>query len=217
MLKPLKPERLYTACEIEQFSFDTTDQLPDLKQIIGQDRALQALHFGVEIQQEGYNLYVLGPTGLGKHTVVNEYLKEQAVHKPPAFDWVYVNNFEKPAQPLAISFSAGQANQFRLDMLQLIEDLRSAIPSAFEAEEYHARIQDIEEELKNGLESAFNTLAEEAESHNIRLLRTPHGFAFAPIKDNEVLIVEKEVDVSSGEIIEKNASLILHKPEEEEL
>lgn len=187
MLKPLKPEQLYTACDTEQFSFDTTDQLPELKQIVGQERALQALHFGVGIQQEGYNLFVLGPTGLGKHTVVREYLKEQAIHKPPALDWVYVNNFEKPAQPLAISLEAGKGNEFRLDMLQLVEDLRSAIPTAFEAEEYHARIQDIEEELKSRLESAFNVLAEEAESHDIRLLRTPHGFAFAPVKDNEVL------------------------------
>ena len=187
MLKPLKPEQLYTACNIEQLDFETTDQLPDLKQIVGQERALQALHFGVGIQQQGYNLFVLGPTGLGKHTVVREYLEEQAGHRPPALDWVYVNNFEKPKQPLAISLDAGKGNEFRLDMLQLVEDLRSAIPTAFEAEEYHARIQDIEDELKSRLESAFNSLAEEAETHNIRLLRTPHGFAFAPIKDNEVI------------------------------
>lgn len=187
MIKPLSSEQLYTACDINQFSFDTTDQLQDLKQIIGQNRALQALHFGVGIQQEGYNLYVLGPTGLGKHTVVREYLDEQAAGKSAASDWVYVNHFEKTSQPQAIHLEAGQANSFRNDMLQLVEDLRSAIPVAFEAEEYHARIQEIEEDLKKTIESAFASLTDEAESHDVTLLRTPHGFAFAPLKDKEVL------------------------------
>lgn len=63
MIEPLETGKLYTVCDIDQFSFDTTDQLPDLKEIIGQDRALQALHFGVNIQQVGYNLFVLGPNG----------------------------------------------------------------------------------------------------------------------------------------------------------
>jgi lon-related putative ATP-dependent protease len=187
MTTPLHPDQLYTACDTTQFHFETTDQLPELKEIIGQERALQALHFGIGIQQQGYNLYVLGPTGLGKHTVVREYLQEQASHKAPAFDWCYVNNFTKPQEPIALRLDPGQAPQFRQDMQHLVEDLRSAIPSAFEAEEYHARVQEIENELKQTMEAAFNQLADEAESHNITLIRTPHGFAFAPIRDKEVV------------------------------
>jgi len=199
MIKPLALEQLYTACDIEQFSFETTDQLQELKQIIGQDRALQALHFGVGIQQEGYNLYVLGPTGLGKHTVVREYLEEQAASKASASEWVYIYNFEKPSQPLAISLDAEQASAFRNDMLQLVEDLLSAIPTAFEAEEYHARTLDIEEDLKKTIETSFNSLADEAESHDITLLHTPHGFAFAPAKNNEVLSTEDFQKLSNKE------------------
>jgi len=199
MIKPLSLEQLYTACDVEQFSFDTTDQLQDLKQIIGQDRALQALHFGLGIQQEGYNLYVLGPSGLGKHTVVREYLEEQAASKTSASDWVYVYNFEKPSQPLAIRLDTGQASTFRNDMLQLTEDLRNGIPTAFEAEEYHARIQEVEEDLKKTIETAFNSLADEAESHDITLLHTPHGFAFAPAKNKEVLSPEDFEKLSEKE------------------
>jgi lon-related putative ATP-dependent protease len=193
MTSPLPPTKLYTACDTSQFQFETTDQLDELTQIIGQDRALKALHFGVGIQQQGYNLYVLGPPGLGKHTVVREYLKQQAELKPPARDWCYVNNFSKPQEPIAVQLEPGQATIFRQDMLHLVEDLRSAIPSAFEAEEYHARVQDIENELKQTMESAFNQLAEEAESHNITLIRTPHGFAFAPMRDKEV-VSQKEFE-----------------------
>lgn len=191
--KPLPASQLYTVCDSSQFQFETTDQLADLKEIIGQDRALQALHFGIGIQQQGYNLYVLGPTGLGKHTVVREYLQEQAAHKAAGPDWCYVNNFAKPQEPIAVRLDSGQAPVFSKDMLQLVEDLRSAIPSAFEAEEYHARVQEIENELKQTMETSFNQLADEAESHNITLIRTPHGFAFAPIRDKEV-VSQKEFE-----------------------
>ena len=223
MIKPLPPEQLYTTCDVNQFSFDTTDQLQDLKEIIGQDRALQALHFGAGIQQEGYNLYVLGPTGLGKHAVVREYLEEKSRTETPPQDWVYVNNFETPSKPIAISLESGHGQIFRDDMRQLVEDLRTAIPGAFEAEEYHARTQEIEEDLKKTIENSFNTLADEAESHNIRLLRTPHGFAFAPMKNNEVLkpkdfekLPEKEqqhIDETMSVLEEKLTSILRMQPQ----
>lgn len=191
MTTPLHPDQLYTACDTSQFQFETTDQLVDLTEIIGQDRALQALHFGIGIQQAGYNLYVLGPPGLGKHTVVRNYLQEQAAHKSLTPDWCYINNFARPQEPLAVRLEPGQGPLFRQDMSQLVEDLSSAIPSAFEAEEYHARVQEIENELKQSMESAFSQLTEEAESHNITLIRTPQGFAFAPVRDKEVISSEE--------------------------
>lgn len=223
MIEPLEIGKLYTACDIEQFTFDTTDQLPDLKEIIGQDRALQALHFGVNIQQAGYNLFVLGPTGLGKHTVVREYLEMQSKNQSPPADWVYVNNFEKPSQPIAVSFACGYAHIFRDDMQRLVEDLCSAIPNAFETEDYHLRTQEIEDDLKNTIETAFSTLANEAESHDIRLLRTPHGFAFAPMKNNEVIkpkdfekLPEKDqqrIDETMNALEEKLTSILRLQPQ----
>lgn len=223
MIEPLETEKLYTACDTEQFSFDTTDQLPDLKEIIGQDRALQALHFGISIQQAGYNLFVLGPTGLGKHTVVREYLEAQSKNRQSPADWVYVNNFEKPSQPIAISLPCGHAHIFRDDMQRLVEDLCSAIPNAFETEDYHLRTQEIEDELKNTIETAFSALAKEAQAQDIRLLRTPHGFAFAPMKNNEVIkpkdfekLPEKEqhrIDETMSALEEKLTSILRLQPQ----
>ncbi|MCB1985416.1 MAG: AAA family ATPase [Burkholderiales bacterium] len=193
MIKPLATSQLYSACDIDQFDFKTTDQLEDSKEIIGQDRALKALHLGVNIQHEGYNLFALGPTGLGKHTVVREYLETLSRSRETPPDWVYVNNFDKPSEPIAISLTSEHASIFRDDMHQLVEDLCSAIPSAFETDEYHLRLQEIDDDLKKTIESAFGTLNDEAEASNMRLLRTPHGFAFAPVKNNEV-IKPKEFD-----------------------
>ena len=223
MIKALAPDQLYTHCDASQFSFDTTDQLQELTEIIGQERALQALHFGIGIRQQGYNLYVLGPTGLGKHAVVREYLTAQAKYQPPPRDWVYVNNFASPSKPNAISLQSGQARIFRDDMHQLVEDLRSAIPAAFEAEEYQTRVQEIEDDLKHNLEQAFNSLAEEAESHEITLLRTPHGFAFAPVKNKEVIspkdfekLPEKEqrrIEETMSVLEEKLTSILRMQPQ----
>jgi lon-related putative ATP-dependent protease len=193
MIKPLDPHQLYTACNLDQFAFDTTETLDDLKTVIGQERAIQALQLGVNIQHDGYNLFMLGPTGVGKHTVVREYLEKQSRMREMPADWVYVNNFDKPSEPIAINLTHERATIFRNDMHQLVEDLCSAIPSAFETDEYHLRLQEIDDDLKKTIESAFSTLNDEADASNMRLLRTPHGFAFAPVKNNEV-IKPKEFD-----------------------
>ncbi|MCB1950127.1 ATP-binding protein [Nitrosomonas sp.] len=193
MIKPLDKHQLYTPCDIDRFDFETTDQLDSFKGIIGQDRAMQALHLGVNIQHDGYNLFVLGPTGLGKHTVVREYLESLPKSRETPPDWVYVNNFEKPSEPIAISLTSEHASIFRDDMHQLVEDLCSAIPGAFETDEYRLRLQEIDDELKKTIESAFGKLNDEAEASHMRLLRTPHGFAFAPVKNDEV-IKPKEFD-----------------------
>lgn len=193
MIKPLAADQLYTTCDLDQFDFETTDQPDVLEEVAGQDRALKALQLGVNIRHDGYNLFVLGPTGLGKHTVVRDYLDKQSQTREMPPDWVYVNNFDKPSEPISISLTSEHATIFRQDMHQLVEDLCSAIPSAFETDEYHLRLQEIDDDLKKTIESAFSTLNDEAEASNMRLLRTPHGFAFAPVKDNEV-IKPKEFD-----------------------
>ena len=184
---PLAADQLYRRCDPDQFSFDTTAELEDLAEIIGQGRALDALHFGIGIAREGYNLYVLGPAGVGKHTVVSQYLQQRATASPVPPDWVYVNNFGREHQPVALRLPSGHGPRLRDDVAHLVEDLRSAIPVAFETEQYHARLQEIEEQFKARREEAFGALAKEAESHNITLIRTPGGFAFAPMKKGEVL------------------------------
>ncbi|MCP5246588.1 MAG: AAA family ATPase [Burkholderiales bacterium] len=187
MIKPLAKNQLYTACDIDQFDFKTTDQLEDLKEIIGQDRALKALHLGVNIQHEGYNLFVLGPTGLGKHTVVREYLEALSKSRETPPDWVYVNNFDKPSEPIAISLTSEHASIFRDDMHQLVEDLCSAIPSAFETDEYHLRLQEIDDDLKKTIESAFGTLNGEAGSKQYAAVTHTAWFCFCAGENNEVI------------------------------
>ncbi|UCE90451.1 MAG: AAA family ATPase [Pseudomonadota bacterium] len=183
----LAAEALRTRCDPEQFDFDTTTDLEELSEVIGQARALEAIRFGITIRREGYNLFVLGETGAGKHTVVREYLEQQAAHEELPSDWCYVNDFEVPHKPRSLRLLPGQGVEFREDVSHLIEDLRAALPSAFETDEYHARVQEISDAFEERREQAFSELTSAAEKHNIRLIRTPGGFAFAPMKDNAVI------------------------------
>jgi lon-related putative ATP-dependent protease len=185
--EPLAPEVLYKRCDPGLFGFETTAELPDLTEVIGQARAIGAVHFGVNIRREGYNLYVMGPPGIGKHTLVRQFLQQKADACVTPDDWCYVNNFETPHKPHALRLPPGRGMELKHDMEKLVEELGVVLPASFEGDEYRSRIQALEEELKEHQEKDFGTLAEEAGKQNVKLFRTPSGFAFAPMKDDEVL------------------------------
>ncbi|MEN8170004.1 MAG: ATP-binding protein [Pseudomonadota bacterium] len=187
---PLSPEALCHHCEPSQFSFKTTDELDDLTEIIGQDRAVQAVHFGIGIQHEGYNLYVMGPSGMGKHSMVHQYLEQKAAAREEPSDWCYVNNFEQSHKPKALRLPHGHGAQFALEMEQLIEELSSVLPAAFNSEEYRSHIQALEEGLEELQEHAFKELEEAATKQQIKLFRSPSGFTFAPLRNNKELSSE---------------------------
>ncbi|MFB6358866.1 MAG: Lon-like protease helical domain-containing protein, partial [Thiohalorhabdaceae bacterium] len=97
---PLDPKSLYRHLDPDSLPFETTDEIADLEQIIGQDRAIDALHFGAGMASSGFNLFVLGPNGIGKHTVVQRFLEERAAEEAVPPDYCYVHNFEEPNRPL---------------------------------------------------------------------------------------------------------------------
>lgn len=185
--QPLPPTALRRCCDPNQFTFETTAELEDLHEIIGQTRAVEAVQFGIGIQREGYNLYVLGPHGSGKHSAIDQFLKQKATTAAPPADWCYVNNFAQPHRPHFLKLPPSRGLVLQQDMAQLIEELRTTIPAIFESEEYHARKQGIEEDLKEREEKAFTELQQQAEQRGVTLIRTPAGLGFAPIQNGQVI------------------------------
>jgi len=198
-LKPLAPEALYQSCDTSRLGFETTAELEEMKEMLGQDRAQKAIHFGVGIRAEGFNLFVLGPSGLGKLTLVRRLLEQRAGQELRAHDWCYLNNFTSPHKPRALSLPPGQGRRLRDDLKQLVEELGGAIPAAFESDEYRTRRQEIQEEFETRQEAALAELQKEAEAHDISLLRTPAGFAFAPMRGGEVLSPDQFHELSEEE------------------
>lgn len=190
-IERLGPKALCARCDPARFTFKTTSELDDLTEVVGQARAMQAIEFGIGIGRDGYNLFVLGTPGTGRRSVVRQFIERKAATEPVPPDWCYVNNFEQPHKPRLLELPAGTGARLHHDIEQLIEDLRSAIPAAFESEEYRARRQELEQELKERQEHAFEELRQQAESHGISMMRTPSGMAFAPIRKGEVLSSEE--------------------------
>jgi lon-related putative ATP-dependent protease len=204
-VRPLAPAALCWRLDANQLPFETTDQLEDLEGFLGQDRALDAVQFGIGIRQHGYNLYVLGPPGVGKRTIVQSFLKRKSAGEPTPNDWCYVNNFADPQRPTTIQLPAGRGARLAKDLDDLLEDLQSSIPAALELEQHKSHIQEVEQEAKERQDNAFQVLAKEASAHNIQLVRTPGGFALAPVRDGDVLSPEEfeKLTVQQKEEIQK--------------
>ncbi|MEQ8652075.1 MAG: AAA family ATPase [Kiloniellales bacterium] len=185
--EPLSADSLHQDCDISQLDFPTTEALEDLGDVVGQERGLEAIRFAAAIDRPGYNLFVLGPPGTGKHTSVRQILKAKAAGEPAPPDWVYLHNFETPHQPKALCLPRGQGRILEAEMRGLVEELRTAVPAAFESEDYRNRRQSLEDAAREQQERAFQALREKAEAQDIAVVRTPLGFALAPTKDGAVV------------------------------
>lgn len=190
-VESLAPEALCRRCDPTEFTFATTAELEELTEIIGQNRAVEAVRFGIGIRQQGYNLYALGPQGAGKYSVIHQFLEQKAATETAPADWCYVNNFDQPHRPHYLKLPPGLGATLRQDMAQLIEELQTIIRANFESEDYRTRRQVIEEEFKEQQEKAFEELQQEAQKRGIALIRTPVGLAFAPKHEGQVISPEQ--------------------------
>jgi lon-related putative ATP-dependent protease len=184
---------LRSLCEPVGRGFKRSKPLSAKTPYLGQQRAVDAIRFGIELERPGYNLYVLGPLGSHRHGLVNELVEEHAAKKGPPEDWCYVNNFSDPERPRVLSFPAGQGKAFRDDMRDLIEDMRVAIPAAFESDDYRNQLRAIEKETESDVAEQWQTLEADAAKEGISMLQTPTGYVLAPIRDGKV-IGDKEFD-----------------------
>jgi len=185
--KPLEAAALRRACDPSAFAFASTEELEDFADVLGQARAVEAIRFGVGIERDGYNLYAMGPEGIGRHAIVRRHLEARAPQRPTPPDWCYVFQFAAPDQPRAIELPAGAAPRLRADMQRLVEDLRTGIPGAFETDEYRTRLQEIESDFERRHEALIESVGQKARGQGIALVRTPGGFGFAPMQKDKVM------------------------------
>ena len=179
--KTLSPDQLRPYCDPAQFSFKSTAELEDLSEIIGQQRAIRALEFGMGMSAAGYNIFVLGPAGTGKTTAVRRFIEADAAKARPADDWVYVYNFQEPGRPNAMRLPAGRGRVLRDDINGLLKELQRAIPEAFDSEEYIAQRDKILNALNEDQQKLFEQLTALVEKYSFSLIRLPNGFMLAPM------------------------------------
>jgi lon-related putative ATP-dependent protease len=185
--KPLDASQLRRVVDLASLGFKTTDELQPVNGLIGQDRALKAIQFGANIKSHDFNVFVLGPPASGKSTAVRAHLGPKAAEAPPPPDWVYVYNYETPNRPKALKLPHGRAKALSKGMIAALDELRSVLPARFESEDYQIRRRAIDEQFRSGNEESLEALSRKAQSQNIALLRTPTGFAMAPMHEGKVV------------------------------
>jgi len=183
----LSTDQLRNRLDPEQFDFDSTADLDPLDEVIGQDRAMEAVHFGAEIEQPGYNIFALGPRGSGKKRTIRESLEEQAADEPAPSDWVFVNNFERPDRPRALELPTGRGHELRDDMDTFVQELRTDVPDLFDSDEYQQERENIQGEFEQAQKELLQELEERAQEKNFTVLQTQGGHMLAPVVDGEVM------------------------------
>jgi lon-related putative ATP-dependent protease len=183
----LPPALLHRSCTPEELPFELSSELADAPAMIGQERAASAVEFALKMRHKGYNVYALGPTGSGRHRLVEDLLKHRAAAESTPSDWCYVNNFADPQKPHCLDLPAGQGASLAAGMKHLIDELRVSLPAAFERDEYRARREVIDQQAKSHSEEAFGALQQRADAKSIGLVRTPMGLALAPKHDGKVM------------------------------
>jgi len=186
----LDADRLRTRCEPEFLQFETTAELADLPDGLEQARADEALRFGLAMQHPGYNVYVLGESGTGRHAIVNRLLAELAAGGQTPDDLCYVFNFDDPQRPRLLSLPAGRGAQLRNDMQAFVRDLGPAITAALESETHENRVEALQDAHKAREEQALRELGEQSVTDGLALLKTPEGFVFAPTRDGQTMSPE---------------------------
>lgn len=184
-------EKLRNVCDANCIQCESTKDLVPLSEIIGQKRAVKALKFGLGIKDHGFNIYVAGYPGTGRKTAVKSFVEAQAKVRPVPADWCYVNNFSNQYEPEAIQLPAGKGKEFREDMKSFIENVKNALPKAFESEDYVARREATLRELEKERKRLIDGLNAKALSEGFVIRSTPIGVLLVPVLDGKPLSDEE--------------------------
>ncbi len=171
----LTSDRLYRTSQLNKLDVSSTKHLEPLDEIVGQDRARQAVEFAMSIKEKGYNIYAVGQNGLGKRTMMMRYLKRHWEYSHPIFDWCYVANFQDSRCPTVLQVPAGRGITLKKDIEKLMGKLGKALPLAFDNEMYFTRADVLKGQLTEQQEGALQTLTNDAKAQSVSLSITTAG------------------------------------------
>ncbi|MGD8369085.1 MAG: AAA family ATPase [Desulfobacterales bacterium] len=211
----LSPEALRAVCDPKRFRFRTTAELTPLDGVIGQERAVQAIEFGLEMKASGYNMYVTGLEGTGKKTIVHKIAQDYAKKLPAPMDWCLVNNFQDEYCPHALALPTGKANAFSRRMHRIINELSKGIPEAFNEESFLQRKADIQKKHDRRRSRLLSRVDAAAAEKGLHVARTEAGLETVVLMDGKPMSREQfnALDPGRQRQIEENIRQIEHELE----
>ena len=190
---------LKMTCNPNIFNFDTTADLESIQDGIGQERGIKALEFGLQVDVKGYNLYIEGPSGVGKTLYTKNYLNKLAAKKKVPSDWCYIYNFENPNQPIAVELPAGQGREFKEAMDGFIKEIRKDIRKTFNNDDFEKEKALIKQEFEAKRSALLDKLNEDALKHNFQVRTAQNGIYMMPIVNGKV-VEEEEFEKLDNEV-----------------
>ncbi|MDO8425968.1 MAG: ATP-binding protein [Deltaproteobacteria bacterium] len=190
-VNPLPAEELSWRCDPRSFPFKTTGEIPSLQEIIGQERAMRAIDFGLGVANHNYNIFVLGESGTGKSSTIKDIIEAKAKNEPVPDDWCYVFNFSDPDSPMAINLPPGSGFLLAGDMDERIEALRRDIPKVFESKDYEKHRDEILEGQQERTRAIFFRLEQKALERGFILKKTVSGLSVVPARNNKAMSPEE--------------------------
>jgi len=188
----LKVKDISKTCNPSLFKFTSTAEIKPLKGIIGQERATRSLSFALDIENEGYNIYLAGYFGTGKTTLAREMLEEKARKNKVPADWCYVNNFKNTECPHALSLPAGLGKEFKKDVDTNMDMVIKHIVKAFEGEEFEFQKSAILNRFMEETNQIYLKLEDEARTFGFTISRTQSGVSSIPLKEDGTQISQDE-------------------------
>ena len=190
---------LKMCCNPNIFDFDSTADLESIQDGIGQERGIKALEFGLQVDLKGYNLYLEGPSGVGKTSYTKNYLQTIAKKKKVPSDWCYVYNFDIPNAPLAIELPAGRGKEFKDDMAGFIKEIKKDIQKTFNNDDFEKEKALIKQEFESRRSALLDKLNENALKYDFQVKTAQNGIYMMPIVEGKV-IEEEEFEKLDDEL-----------------
>ncbi len=196
MVKELEAAQLRYTCDASAFGFKSTAELEPLDQIIGQERAIDALKLGLGIKdaKNRYNIYVAGDPGTGKMSAVERFLTRASADEPQPPDLCYVHNFDNPYSPGYLELPAGKGCQLRTDLEHHIDRLKREIPKVFESDEFKARSKRINDRYGERRTTLLEEMETKARELGFAVQRTPIGINTLPLHESGEPLSQEEYD-----------------------
>lgn len=199
--RTLAAHELGPAMDPRQFGFNTTDELSPLDELVGQPRALRALRVGMGVRQPGFHVYVAGVSGTGRMEMIRRTLHERARQEAAPNDWVFVNNFDKPDEPIALSLPAGQGWPLQQEMANLVARLLDELPKAFQREDFSREKERLRADYRKRGEAVFNELNQMARERQVAVQQLPDGqIVFVPLREGRPITSEELEKLTPVEI-----------------
>ena len=197
-------------CNPNAFKFETTDELDGVDSIYGQDRGIKALEFGLNVDSKGYNLYIEGPSGVGKTMYAKKYISKLAAKKKTPDDWCYIYNFDVPNEPIAVSLPAGLGKEFKSDMDNFITDIKKDIKLTFKNEDFEKQKSLMQNKFEQKKSDLLEKLNKESLKSGFQVKATNNGVYMMPVIDGKAIEEEEfnKLDDKTRKKFEENSNIV---------